>query len=165
MEFFLIVFNFFFFSFFSFSFSFSFLFLFFFFNDTATTEIYTLSLHDALPICRCKKDASVSSILSTPIQQFRKKPKLNIELTTLKRRNWWSYAGSNRGPRDCQSRALRSEEHTSELQSRLHLVCRLLLEKKKKTKKQKHKKKQKKTQQHTLTLKNKPLYLTTNELT
>src|SRR6202020_3477487 len=73
----------------------------FFFNDTATTEIYTLSLHDALPIC-------------------------------------W------RGSRACPSRRragrrcrpTRSEEHTSELQSLRHLVCRLLLEKKKTRKSQ-----------------------------
>src|SRR5215813_15349133 len=71
---------------------------FFFFNDTATTEIYTLSLHDALPI------SSASS----------RKP------------NAWS-TGS------CCTRK-RSEEHTSELQSRPHLVCRLLLEKKKQNK-------------------------------
>src|ERR1039458_10720954 len=66
---------------------------FFFFNDTATTEIYTLSLHDALPIWR-----------GCPCLCYR-----------LSR---W----------DC--RPLRSEEHTSELQSLRHLVCRLLLEKK-----------------------------------
>src|SRR5256885_10043812 len=71
---------------------------FFFFNDTATTEIYTLSLHDALPICA---------------------------------------APSNRGGQvgDCLlpgGKAVRSEEHTSELQSPCNLVCRLLLEKKKK---------------------------------
>src|SRR2546429_9921512 len=77
-------------------------FLFFFFNDTATTEIYTLSLHDALPIL-----ASAASGASTP----RPSP-----------------APSTR------RREGRSEEHTSELQSRLHLVCRLLLEKKKKNK-------------------------------
>src|SRR5215216_8156185 len=94
---------------------------FFFFNDTATTEIYTLSLHDALPIwyitldrpqaggggcaTSLKSSASSASVLET-----------------------------------------RSEEHTSELQSPDHLVCRLLLEKKKRTKKhntrQKNKKKQ-----------------------
>src|SRR5258708_17811223 len=70
----------------------------FFFNDTATTEIYTLSLHDALPIycqpCQPRKPSICSSAPPT-------------------------------GP-------LRSEEHTSELQSPDHLVCRLLLEKKKK---------------------------------
>src|SRR3989304_10638699 len=72
------------------------LFFFFFFNDTATTEIYTLSLHDALPI-------------------------------SLRRQNAGRPARPGQDPRECA----RSEEHTSELQSRLHLVCRLLLEKKK----------------------------------
>src|SRR2546428_13579860 len=74
--------------------------LFFFFNDTATTEIYTLSLHDALPI-----------FLGDVV------PRLVGERL---------YAG---GP--CAPRLARSEEHTSELQSRSDLVCRLLLEKKK----------------------------------
>src|SRR5258708_19700084 len=73
--------------------------LFFFFNDTATTEIYTLSLHDALPIYRA-------------IICFRKTVGLH-------------------GKRHCS--VIRSEEHTSELQSPDHLVCRLLLEKKKPT--------------------------------
>src|SRR3989449_11206312 len=82
---------------------------FFFFNDTATTEIYTLSLHDALPISRGRAVA--------------------------RRRGWRvvsrdAHVGGRREPR----RRPRSEEHTSELQSRLHLVCRLLLEKKKKNK-------------------------------
>src|SRR2546422_2078269 len=76
---------------------------FFFFNDTATTEIYTLSLHDALPISRVV---------------FQPAPVLEHQ-----------HSGSGEPPDD----RLRSEEHTSELQSRLHLVCRLLLEKKKKT--------------------------------
>src|SRR6266487_6875893 len=69
---------------------------FFFFNDTATTEIYTLSLHDALPIS----------------SQFD--------------------GGHHDRPGRRQGTARRSEEHTSELQSPVHLVCRLLLEKKKK---------------------------------
>src|SRR5438874_4564302 len=73
----------------------------FFFNDTATTEIYTLSLHDALPIFR----------RHTP---------------TLCRPRW-----HQTGRRLCAFWYLRSEEHTSELQSRRDLVCRLLLEKKK----------------------------------
>src|SRR5258708_25145293 len=76
---------------------------FFFFNDTATTEIYTLSLHDALPIFQ------FSSIFTQ----------------LLHPRRW----------RGCKAVSLphyRSEEHTSELQSPDHLVCRLLLEKKKK---------------------------------
>src|SRR5260370_17442758 len=78
-------------------------FLFFFFNDTATTEIYTLSLHDALPISHRASCPPVRSITSAS-------------------------RGSIRRP--CCAR--RSEEHTSELQSHLNLVCRLLLEKKKK---------------------------------
>src|SRR5256885_3375385 len=75
---------------------------FFFFNDTATTEIYTLSLHDALPILRSPRVAGVVErrmLRSSPIVVSGK---------------------------------LRSEEHTSELQSPCNLVCRLLLEKKKK---------------------------------
>src|SRR5947209_15751988 len=73
--------------------------LFFFFNDTATTEIYTLSLHDALPIWR-KPPAAALRGLTNVLSPF--------------------------------AACARSEEHTSELQSRQYLVCRLLLEKKKK---------------------------------
>src|SRR2546422_4780165 len=80
---------------------------FFFFNDTATTEIYTLSLHDALPI-------SPTSSAPDWISSRR------ASLFTRRFQTLW------------QTAAPRSEEHTSELQSRLHLVCRLLLEKKKK---------------------------------
>src|SRR2546429_6075990 len=81
---------------------------FFFFNDTATTEIYTLSLHDALPIY----GASRGSVRAAPAA---------------------AGAGRRRVSRAAEVIAAsgRSEEHTSELQSRLHLVCRLLLEKKK----------------------------------
>src|SRR5687768_18511449 len=82
-------------------------FFFFFFNDTATTEIYTLSLHDALPIfggIETADDAWERIISGAALLQ--------------------GYTGFVYGGR--------SEEHTSELQSRLHLVCRLLLEKKKK---------------------------------
>src|SRR5258707_7230149 len=75
----------------------------FFFNDTATTEIYTLSLHDALPICPPRDGGSPCPAPRRP----RPAPAA--------------------GP----ARARRSEEHTSELQSRQYLVCRLLLEKKK----------------------------------
>src|SRR5438445_12072492 len=77
----------------------------FFFNDTATTEIYTLSLHDALPI------------------------------SGTSRAGGWDPAGRRgRGAPRSIPRGRRSEEHTSELQSRQYLVCRLLLEKKKKKK-------------------------------
>src|SRR3712207_7846995 len=90
----------------------------FFFNDTATTEIYTLSLHDALPIFRAKRLGWSESLT----REVRRKPRA-------------SRAGDHRGsPRDRSLRRGRSEEHTSELQSRQYLVCRLLLEKKKKKK-------------------------------
>src|SRR3712207_8686026 len=91
--------------------------VFFFFNDTATTEIYTLSLHDALPIFLVSKmgdperigsEATALAMLArgeSPLGQDPSWARLNSEQ--------------------------RSEEHTSELQSRQYLVCRLLLEKKK----------------------------------
>src|SRR5687768_18495491 len=90
---------------------------FFFFNDPATTEIYTLSLHDALPICPVVKVMQrMFEIVSRPDLIRRSAAPFN---PVFKR----------------QIRSVfdpvRSEEHTSELQSRLHLVCRLLLEKKK----------------------------------
>src|SRR5690348_17414938 len=94
-------------------------FLSFFFNNTATTEIYTLSLHDALPICGTALPTCVYRGHSL-VRCFP--PVVNLP---LKR---------NQSGKLC-SRALsrtRSEEHTSELQSPVHLVCRLLLEKKKK---------------------------------
>src|SRR5437899_4372555 len=85
----------------------------FFFNDTATTEIYTLSLHDALPIFtrtgRCRRGSA--GTCST------------CRIGSMQRRRWerWCWSWGWHG---------RSEEHTSELQSLRHLVCRLLLEKK-----------------------------------
>src|SRR2546429_6595971 len=84
--------------------------IFFFFNDTATTEIYTLSLHDALPISRISCGPPRTRATSSSPNS--------------------GTARSGCGSRS-DGRAGRSEEHTSELQSRLHLVCRLLLEKKK----------------------------------
>src|SRR3712207_8495474 len=91
---------------------------FFFFNDTATTEIYTLSLHDALPISESTdllKDVKYV-IFSIPSQALR---------SVIQR-----FSSQIRG--DMILVNTRSEEHTSELQSRQYLVCRLLLEKKKK---------------------------------
>src|SRR2546430_12367256 len=89
---------------------------FFFFNDTATTEIYTLSLHDALPILGCCANRLASC------------------------RRYTGRRTRRCGRRSClppacpipirPSRSVRSEEHTSELQSQSNLVCRLLLEKK-----------------------------------
>src|SRR5436305_14516045 len=89
-----------------------FIFFFFFFNDTATTEIYTLSLHDALPISISSRGRTRGRAVSGTLWAMSASPPVQ-----------------------------RSEEHTSELQSRPHLVCRLLLEKKKK-KKQKQSTKQ-----------------------
>src|SRR5256885_5356127 len=90
---------------------------FFFFNDTATTEIYTLSLHDALPI---SLGHMAEGVLSAQTDASIPQPlPFHWDLS-------WS------------SMLKRSEEHTSELQSPCNLVCRLLLEKKKKNKQQDH---------------------------
>src|SRR3712207_9178461 len=108
------------------------MYLVFFFNDTATTEIYTLSLHDALPILsgRETRNAAVR----------------NPRRTTMKVQPYLFFDGRCEEAIDFYKKALgaevvymmrfnespdRSEEHTSELQSRQYLVCRLLLEKKK----------------------------------
>src|SRR2546422_10534615 len=91
--------------------------IFFFFNDTATTEIYTLSLHDALPISGHQHGTVRGRTCHRPPIAFRASTSSGYGTVTSH-----------------PSRATsRSEEHTSELQSRLHLVCRLLLEKKKKS--------------------------------
>src|SRR3712207_8178458 len=93
---------------------------FFSFNDTATSEIYTLSLHDALPICSsttCMKEhsgvamTSCTSLVRITAAWFDNSPCITRSLASV-------------------TPASRSEEHTSELQSRQYLVCRLLLEKK-----------------------------------
>src|SRR2546425_4316941 len=94
---------------------------FFFFNDTATTEIYTLSLHDALPI----------SVRRSPAETGRG-PDFRSRGRTGDCRPPWAQTGRHGGHRR------RSEEHTSELQSLAYLVCRLLLEKKKNTRDAKH---------------------------
>src|SRR5215467_16027570 len=80
----------------------------FFFNDTATTEIYTLSLHDALPITRDRWSAAGDQSSAAQFSRRRERGRVGAPP------------------------AARSEEHTSELQSPCNLVCRLLLEKKKK---------------------------------
>src|SRR5256885_11889980 len=101
---------------------------FFFFNDTATTEIYTLSLHDALPISQ------------HPFSQQRRRHlhRCHAQSRRLRRTNPLGrrmYVAGLRPRRPSRSLCLqlRSEEHTSELQSPCNLVCRLLLEKKKTT--------------------------------
>src|SRR5260370_21488614 len=102
--------------------------VFFFFNDTATTEIYTLSLHDALPIFssmrrpvrarKCRRSCPASTRGKKSLPRTKTKP-----------------PESRQNPRKEAANSVelssRSEEHTSELQSHLNLVCRLLLEKKK----------------------------------
>src|SRR2546422_7769572 len=92
---------------------------FFFFNDTATTEIYTLSLHDALPISPFSTD-TVEPLRDACRHEARRRARGKRHTIGIKRIT---------REREFEHR---SEEHTSELQSRLHLVCRLLLEKKKK---------------------------------
>src|SRR3712207_7585432 len=93
--------------------------LFFFFNDTATTEIYTLSLHDALPICANSARRRGVATMGADRAGGRLRARWSGALPEL--------GADARDP----GAAGRSEEHTSELQSRQYLVCRLLLEKKK----------------------------------
>src|SRR5256886_14396919 len=96
--------------------------IFFFFNDTATTEIYTLSLHDALPISHRRRHRGAGRLPRDPEMSGAPSTGLKSWLTTTDHKRigllyFWT---------------ARSEEHTSELQSQSNLVCRLLLEKKKK---------------------------------
>src|SRR3712207_6862714 len=106
------------------------LFLCFFFNDTATTEIYTLSLHDALPIFLRARVAELAAQHLVALEVARRVEQV--------RREQLDAAGVELGRRQLVEvlvvvrAGVRSEEHTSELQSRQYLVCRLLLEKKKK---------------------------------
>src|SRR3712207_8127336 len=97
----------------------------FFFNDTATTEIYTLSLHDALPISR-PTTASSSRISSTRSSGAGTRSTASSSTAAA------AASASTVASRCARCARDRSEEHTSELQSRQYLVCRLLLEKKKK---------------------------------
>src|SRR3712207_6973845 len=89
----------------------------FFFNDTATTEIYTLSLHDALPIYEARANSSTARHLASYVEEY------GVANTSMQQAS--ALTSLNGKP------LIRSEEHTSELQSRQYLVCRLLLEKKK----------------------------------
>src|SRR3712207_7474541 len=95
---------------------------FFFFNDTATTEIYTLSLHDALPIYMQRAPRSRPVLATQPIRR------MNTGETA--REVPGQRTVESGGGRSRLRLRPRSEEHTSELQSRQYLVCRLLLEKK-----------------------------------
>src|SRR3712207_7321148 len=96
-----------------------------FFNDAATTEIYTLSLHDALPICEVHawEPGRNETVCGLSLHRSR--------LTRFPHVSWADVQPeSGRHAEEVQA-VCRSEEHTSELQSRQYLVCRLLLEKKK----------------------------------
>src|SRR2546430_16743457 len=97
--------------------------LFFFFNDTATTEIYTLSLHDALPIYWDWPGA---------MREYARALELNPGFATA--HHWYSFVllVSGQAEQAVMEALTRSEEHTSELQSQSNIVCRLLPEKKKK---------------------------------
>src|SRR5438874_12694456 len=97
------------------------IYIFFFFNDTATTEIYTLSLHDALPIYTRGESLTLKAVIESASAWLTDSGVQNAEggPAVLGGFNCW------------YDRETRSEEHTSELQSRRDLVCRLLLEKKK----------------------------------
>src|SRR3712207_8548364 len=97
----------------------------FFFNDTATTEIYTLSLHDALPILErvhAERPGAFSAQARGREDLARVRDLVRVEGAPQQLHDVHVVCGEH----------LRSEEHTSELQSRQYLVCRLLLEKKKK---------------------------------
>src|SRR3712207_9245536 len=98
----------------------------FFFNDTATTEIYTLSLHGALPICQEHADLAAS------VQKVLEEVLLDLVGWLHGRTGSRRLAIAGGVGLNCvaNTRIDRSEEHTSELQSRQYLVCRLLLEKK-----------------------------------
>src|SRR2546430_16486267 len=100
--------------------------IFFFFNDTATTEIYTLSLHDALPISgRQRLAGALVATMFTGYTEVAAYVDIDTGLRVL---GHHAKAGVDVNVRG----HLRSEEHTSELQSQSNLVCRLLLEKKNK---------------------------------
>src|SRR5690606_39665940 len=100
--------------------------LFFLSTPTAATQLYTLSLHDALPIfIESLWDAGAGGVIlgCTELELLVKQSDVEIPV----------FASTSLHVKAAIDRALRSEEHTSELQSRENLVCRLLLEKKKKT--------------------------------
>src|SRR2546422_6711012 len=109
----------------------------FFFNDTATTEIYTLSLHDALPISQPRLALAQRVLGPAPIGNVERNADhtAHLPIRFTQRLHACAKGASAKGDFVCRRLATqgpfvgtnRSEEHTSELQSRLHLVCRLLL--------------------------------------
>src|SRR3712207_8280790 len=106
--------------------------MFFFFNDTATTEIYTLPLHDALPISPSSAAAARPASARKPASLTGRSGSYIRNSSCRQRTPMASAATANTQPPETTMKiAKRSEEHTSELQSRQYIVCRLLLEKKK----------------------------------
>src|SRR3712207_8874755 len=111
--------------------------IFFFFNDTATTEIYTLSLHDALPISEPGLPwvtPGSGEIMMWPVSvchQVSTTGQRSPPITFQYHSHAFGLIGSPTVPSSRSEERSRSEEHTSELQSRQYIVCRLLLEKKK----------------------------------
>src|SRR3712207_8326188 len=103
----------------------------FFFNDTATTEIYTLSLHDALPICAARVAAARAARL--PVDVHEDRHDRHAGGGDRRRPPEHRGAGGERIWRAARGGARRTGEHTSELQARQNIVCRLLPEKKKKS--------------------------------
>src|SRR5256885_10005428 len=104
----------------------------FFFNDTATTEIYTLSLHDALPIWHFRARVYIDEVSSIAVAVQRSDP-LKRHILLVERNPDLPSIRTEDVVEECHHG--RSEEHTSELQSPCNLVCRLLLDKKKSSKK------------------------------
>src|SRR5437016_8595609 len=102
---------------------------FFFFTDPATTEIYTLSLHDALPICRVVAACGDGGFLMTA-HELETAHRLGVNIVAVVFHD--NAYGSIKRKQLARFGRTRSEEHTSELQSLTNLVCRLLLEKKNK---------------------------------
>src|SRR5256885_6340447 len=109
-------------------------FLFFFLNDPATTEIYPLPLHDALPICEARLVA-LAQLLAPALGDVRRDPAQRRRRAVARRDR---EADREERARLLPHPHLRSEEHTSELQSPCNLVCRLLLEKKNKHRSLRH---------------------------
>src|SRR3712207_9097846 len=97
--------------------------IFFFFNDTATTEIYTLSLHDALPISQGLHPQHLYRACAEVPRRQQGRSVVPVPFV--------DHPARQQRIEQADRRWHRSEEHTSELQSRQYLVCRLLLEKKK----------------------------------
>src|SRR3989441_5268916 len=112
---------------------------FFFFNDTATTEIYTLSLHDALPISGRETVLRVARRAAAPLAKLLQVLERQVVSGEVEHRVQQHAGVAGREHEAVAPEPVgRSEEHTSELQSLAYLVCRLLLEKKKKKAKERY---------------------------